>query len=259
MGSESPDMPSSNHPIGLSETPDGTPIGSGGVDRPRILITAGPTHEPLDGVRYLANRSSGRLGLTLAAAATRRGAATTLLLGPTPLEPTDHSLLTVERFQTTADLEHLLGRTWPEHDLLLMAAAVADFRPKTLIQDGKHQRAGDGLTLELEATPDLLAGLRTSSRPDQTRVGWALEPHERLLERSRMKLESKGLHAIVGNPIQTIDSERIEPTLLVATSDGPQSIPHPVEGPVAKDRFADWLLDQCLDLHGARTAPSPRT
>src|SRR5688500_7711901 len=95
--------------------------------KPRCLITAGPTHEPIDEVRYLGNRSSGRMGIALAAASTRRGWQTTLLLGPTHLEPPQHSCLKVLRFQTAAELQALLHSQWPLHDVLLMAAAVADY------------------------------------------------------------------------------------------------------------------------------------
>ena len=237
MGSESPDMPSSNQSI--SDENERTP---------RILITAGPTHEPLDGVRYLANRSSGRLGLQLAGAATMHGAKTTLLLGPTPLEPIEHSLLEVERFQTTSDLEALLSRAWPDHDLLLMTAAVADYRPRHPLPEGKHQRTRDGLTLDLEATPDLLKGLAEVSRPDQIRVGWALEPKERLLERTRSKLESKHLQAIVGNPIDTLDAETIAPVVLVKEDEGDRRLALPSSAPMTKTAFAAWLIEQCLEL-----------
>ncbi len=78
-----------------------------------VLITAGPTHEPIDGVRYLANRSSGRMGIAIAEASLRRNRRTTLLLGPTPLAPPQHSQLTTRRFQTTAELQSLLAETWP--------------------------------------------------------------------------------------------------------------------------------------------------
>src|SRR5688500_9859369 len=98
------------------------------LTRPHVLITAGPTHEPIDSVRYIANRSSGRMGLALAEAAMERGWATTLVLGPTPLTPTENSHLRIVRFQSTDDLQSLLGKLWPSHDVLFMAAAVADYR-----------------------------------------------------------------------------------------------------------------------------------
>jgi len=96
---------------------------------PSILITAGPTHEPIDAVRYIANRSSGRMGLALAAAATSggRGWPTTLLLGPVCAQPQESSLLRIARFRTAADLQGLMREHWPRHDVLLMAAAVADY------------------------------------------------------------------------------------------------------------------------------------
>ena len=106
---------------------------------PRLLITAGPTHEPLDQVRYLGNRSSGRMGLALAEAAAARGLPTTLLLGPLEAERFHvHSHLSIERFQTAADLERLLADQWPYHDILFMAAAVADYREYLKLRPDAH-------------------------------------------------------------------------------------------------------------------------
>ena len=125
-----------------------------------VLITAGPTHEPIDAVRYIANRSSGRMGIALAEAATSRGIRTTLLLGPTALAPPVHSQLTTRRFRTAEELQTLLADAWPDHDILFMAAAVADFRPADPVApDTKLVRRGGDLTLRLEPTPT------TSSRP----------------------------------------------------------------------------------------------
>src|SRR5262245_9381568 len=119
----------------------------GNGKKPRILITAGPTHEPIDRVRYIANRSSGRMGLALAQAAIARGLRTTLLLGPTHLEPPNHSLLKTLRFRTTAELQNLLARYWPKHDVLFMAAAVADYRPIIKTKVEKLKRRPSGITL----------------------------------------------------------------------------------------------------------------
>jgi phosphopantothenoylcysteine decarboxylase/phosphopantothenate--cysteine ligase len=220
-------------------------IGPKGMNQPRILITAGPTHEPIDRVRSLNNQSSGRLGISLAEAAVGREARTTLLLGPTHHAPPDHSLLVTKRFQSTSELEVLLEAAWPDHDLLLMAAAVADYRPRNPRLEEKLPRSEAGLTLELEATPDLLAGLAERSRPDQLRVGWALESKENLRSRAIRKLSRKHLHLIVANSLETIDSRSIEPLVLAATEDGPRelSIPSPR---MEKADFAAWLVDEAL-------------
>jgi phosphopantothenoylcysteine decarboxylase / phosphopantothenate---cysteine ligase len=214
--------------------------------QPRVLITAGPTHEPIDAVRYLANRSSGRMGLALTEAAVARGWPTTLLLGPTHLQPPESSHLETIRFQTTADLQRLLREHWPQHDLLLMAAAVADYTPVSR-QDphgdsgpppaGKIKRSDQPLHLELRPTPDLLAQLAAITRPDQRVVGFALEPSDRLLDSAREKLKRKRLDAIIANPLETMDAPDI--TASVIFPDG-----RCVDAPpnLAKREFAQWLL-----------------
>ncbi len=208
----------------------------------RLLITAGPTHEPIDAVRYIANRSSGRLGIALAEAAAATGWDVTLLLGPTPrtVQSTD---LRVRRFQTTADLEALLRDELAGCDVLVMAAAVADYRPKPAeagapIGQTKLRREKRNLTLELEPTPDLLAGCAARRRPGQLLVGFALEPRERLAESARSKLERKGLDLIVANPLETMDGTTIEATV-IARSGQEWSTP----GAIDKVTFATWLLD----------------
>ena len=211
---------------------------------PRVLISAGPTHEPIDAVRYLGNRSSGRMGLCLADAAVAIGCPTTLLLGPGTLSPTEDSALTVKRFQSCADLKGLLDETWPDHDLLFMAAAVADYRPVETCEGGKLRRTAGPRSLELEPTPDLLAGLAETSRDDQMRIGWALEPRDQLLASARAKLTRKGLDAIVANPLETLDSDRIDATLL--RPDG--TALSPGGKPLGKTEFAAWLLETSLRM-----------
>jgi phosphopantothenoylcysteine decarboxylase/phosphopantothenate--cysteine ligase len=217
-----------------------------------VLITAGPTHEPIDAVRYIGNRSSGQMGLALVAATIERGWPTTLLLGPTALSPADHSLLTTVRFRTTADLSELLQQNWPQHDILFMAAAVADFRPASSAIETKLRRGTGPVSLELEPTPDLLASLAQSTRPNQVRIGFALEAADRLEETARAKLRSKHLDAIVANPLQTMDSPQISGTLLLndgTTLVAPQSMP--------KAAFAQWLVQNIEPIWDARLS-SPR-
>ncbi|MCA9295730.1 MAG: phosphopantothenoylcysteine decarboxylase [Phycisphaerales bacterium] len=205
----------------------------------RILITAGPTHEPIDAVRYIGNRSSGRLGHALAVEAARRGHHVTLLLGPTCLTPLSTDFRT-EQFRTTADLADLLDRHWPDHDGLIMAAAVADYRPVTAKPATKLRRSG-GLTLKLEPTEDLLAKAAGSRRSDQWIIGFALEPEDRLESSAREKLARKRIDAIVANPLQTMDADSI--TASVYFSDG-ASLATPPE--IDKADFAKWLCDKVL-------------
>ena len=208
-----------------------------------MLITAGPTHEPVDAVRYLANRSSGRLGIALAEAAAARGDRVTLLLGPTPLSPPQNSQVTTRRFQTTAELQELLRELWPGHTVLIMAAAVADYRPARTAGISEKRARGDGpWKLELEPTPDLLAEAAANARPDQVTVGFALGPAEGLLDRAREKLTAKHVDAIVANPLETMDADRIHATLLLG--DG-REIAAPES---SKAEFAVWLLEQIGEL-----------
>ena len=166
-----------------------------------------------------------------------------LLLGPTSLTPSD-SRVEVARFRTTTDLEGLLSEHFQTADVLVMAAAVADYRPKPPTNrpdatQGKLKRSEGGLTLELEPTPDLLAACSKLRRPGQFIVGFALEPRERLLESAAAKVTRKGLDLIVANPLETMDATTIEATLL-----GPAGVIDQTPGSMTKHDFACWLLDR---------------
>ena len=223
---------------------------------PRLLVTAGPTHEPIDEVRFIGNRSSGRMGLAIAGAAAAAGCPVTLLMGPATLDASDAcSGIRVVRFRTTADLEASLAGSWPVHDVLIMAAAVADYRPAASAtagaeaSGGKLRRREGPLMLELEPTPDLLAGVAARSRPGQTLVGFALEPPERLLASARDKLVRKGVHAIVANPLETMDGPDVAGTIVT-----PEGLLRPEPLRLDKRAFAAWLVDRILELHATRTA-----
>jgi phosphopantothenoylcysteine decarboxylase/phosphopantothenate--cysteine ligase len=204
-----------------------------------LLITAGPTHEPIDAVRFLGNRSSGRVGVALADEAAKRGWSTTLLLGPVSRMPSD-SRVRLVRFRTCSDLEGLLGIEAPKHDVLVMAAAVADYRPKVdpAFFGGKFRRKNETLRLELEPTPDLLAGVSSKRRAGQLLVGFALEPREELLECARAKLTRKKIDMVVGNPLETMDGETIEAIVLDANGRERRT-----PGVISKAAFAGWLMD----------------
>ena len=200
----------------------------------RVLITAGPTQEPIDAVRFIGNRSSGRMGLALADAAARAGHAVTLLLGPIAGRVKLERGVTRHPFRTTADLDLLLREHGPTCDALIMAAAVADFRPAS-VTAGKLPR-GERLTLELEPTPDLVAGCVERRRDHQQIIGFALEPADGLVERATAKLHRKGVDAIVANPLETLDAEHIDATLIRrdAAAESP--------GAMSKAAFAEWLM-----------------
>lgn len=227
--------------------------------RASVLITAGPTHEPIDAVRYIANRSSGRLGLSLAEASTARGCATTLLLGPAQIAtdaqkgrantrpPSDSgqgpdSPGRLLRFRTSHDLEALLEREGPAADILIMAAAVADYRPASP-HPGKLPRTSQGLTIALEPVPDLLAATTARLKRGAVAIGFALEEHATDRERALIKMARKGCQAIVLNPLDTMDSGGIDATILFA--DGRRAM---TPGPLPKAEFARRLMDVALDL-----------
>jgi len=218
----------------------------------RLLISAGPTHEPIDSVRYIGNRSSGRLGIALADHAAANGWAVTLLLGPTGLTPAD-SRVRVHRFRTTSELQGLLEAEFGSNDVLVMAAAVADYRPRAVpgALDGKLRRGDRGLTLELDPMPDLLAAVAAGKSPHQLVVGFALEPAERLMESAMAKLNRKGLDMIVANPLETMESDMIEATIL--RSDGTRT---QTSGKVGKADFAALLLREIRVAHAAKGGPS---
>jgi phosphopantothenoylcysteine decarboxylase / phosphopantothenate---cysteine ligase len=212
-----------------------------------LLITAGPTHEPIDAVRFLGNRSSGRVGIALADEAARRGWSVTLLLGPVTRTPSDSSVRVV-RFRTCSDLQALLDVEAPRCDVLVMAAAVADYRPKVdpSFFGGKFRRKNEKLTLELEPTPDLLAQVAARRRPEQLLVGFALEPREELLASARQKLERKKVDLVVGNPLETMDGETIEAVVL--GRDGTETR---TAGAISKTAFGPWLMN-LIDQHSGR-------
>jgi phosphopantothenoylcysteine decarboxylase/phosphopantothenate--cysteine ligase len=215
----------------------------------RVLITAGPTYEDLDSVRFLGNRSSGRVGIALARAAARAGHEVTLLLGPVSAPAPSGSRLRVERFRSCEDLRGLLARHAPKCDVLIMAAAVADYRlpARDAVPTGKLNRSGSGLVLRLEATPDLIGERAASKRPGQCFVGFALEPRERLMASARAKLERKRLDFVVANELRTMDAPDIE-AVLVGRDGSLVRTP----GRVSKSRFATWLVRCLLGPSSAR-------
>ena len=160
-----------------------------------VLVTAGPTREALDPIRVLSNRSSGRQGFALAEAAFARGADVTLVAGPTALTPPYGCR--VDRVDSTAELAAAVARHLPSADVLLMAAAPADFRPATTDAKKRTRAAGD-LSLTLAPTPDVLVGTRDRRKPGALAVGFAYETDDGETN-ARAKLAAKGLDLVVLN------------------------------------------------------------
>lgn len=228
------------------------------ISKFHILLTAGPTYEPIDAVRFIGNRSSGRLGSSLADEAAGRGWRVTLLLGPNAIAPESPKVELV-RFQSTADLQARLDEHLPEATVLVMAAAVADYRPVLDEVDlkGKRRRTKDGMVLKLESTPDLLARCSSRARPDQLLVGFALEPEAELIDSARAKLVRKNIDLIVANPLETMDSSTIRATVLGNPQRG-MGVEFSTDGRITKGEFAGWLLDRITPLAEKR-ATTERT
>jgi phosphopantothenoylcysteine decarboxylase / phosphopantothenate---cysteine ligase len=162
-----------------------------------VLVTAGPTREPLDPVRFLSNPSSGKMGYELAREAVARGAATVLVSGPTELVP-PAGARTV-RVRTAAEMEKACLKAFPRADIVVMAAAVSDFRFKRT-RGRKAAKAEIGTSLAVERTPDILARLGRTKKPGQFLVGFAAETHD-ILAHARKKLAAKNADLMVANAV----------------------------------------------------------
>jgi phosphopantothenoylcysteine decarboxylase / phosphopantothenate---cysteine ligase len=218
----------------------------------RVLVTAGGTREPVDSVRFLGNSSSGRMGLALAEAARARGAEVTLVAANVAL-PSSAAIVRRD-VATAAELELACRQEFPTTDVLLMAAAVADFRPRSPRADKIKKSeladsAGAALSLELEPTTDVLATLAADRRPGQTLVGFAAEHGQRAVELARRKLDEKRVDAIVVNDISRedigFDVDANEVTIIAANGalGGELDV-----GRASKAQVAEAILDAVATL-----------
>jgi phosphopantothenoylcysteine decarboxylase / phosphopantothenate---cysteine ligase len=221
-------------------------------DRPwdglRVLVTAGGTREPIDPVRFIGNRSSGRMGIALAAAAAKRGAEVTLIAANVAL-PTPPGVRRLD-VEAAAQLANAAAAEFPATHVLLMAAAPADFRAAEPAA-GKLQRSGS-LELSLEPTDDILASLASNRREGQTIVGFAAEHGGEAVERARGKLERKGADLIVLNDVSDpeigFESDRNAVTLIAAGGE--------TEVPIdSKDAVAEAILDEVDRLRAKASRP----
>jgi phosphopantothenoylcysteine decarboxylase/phosphopantothenate--cysteine ligase len=213
------------------------PAGNRAWDGLRVLVSAGGTREPIDPVRFIGNRSSGRMGIALAAAAARRGAEVTLIAANVGL-PAPAGVRRID-VETAAQLAAAAGEEFPASHVLLMAAAPADFRAAE-VATGKIKRR-DGLDLRLEPTDDILASLASRRAEGQTVVGFAAEHGGQAVERARGKLSRKNADMIVLNDVSDpaigFESESNAVTLIDRAGE--------VEVPIAaKDAIAEAILDR---------------
>jgi phosphopantothenoylcysteine decarboxylase/phosphopantothenate--cysteine ligase len=215
-------------------------VGDWGPAHPRpwdglkVLITAGGTREPIDAVRYVGNRSSGRMGYAVAEEAAALGAAVTVIAANVGLPR--HPRVRYLDVETAEQLSDACAAEFPAADVLVMAAAVADFRPAAAV-DGKVKKTGrDELALVLERTPDVLSCLAAQRRPEQTLVGFAAEHGAGALEYGRDKLARKGLDAVVVNDVSLpgIGFDAAENEVTIVTSGGDEHVPRATKAEVAR-------------------------
>jgi phosphopantothenoylcysteine decarboxylase / phosphopantothenate---cysteine ligase len=214
----------------------------------RVLVTAGGTREPIDSVRFIGNRSSGRMGMALAAAAAKRGAEVTLVAANVSLpEPAGVKRIDVE---TTAELSYETVERFETQHVLLMAAAPADFRTEPITGKIKRQ---DSLNLNLQPTEDILALIAADRGEGQTVVGFAAEHGGEAVDRARAKLTRKGADLIVLNDVSdpTIGFDSAENEVLLVTATDEEEVPK-----ASKDAVANAILDRVDRLRAAGAKPA---
>jgi phosphopantothenoylcysteine decarboxylase / phosphopantothenate---cysteine ligase len=213
----------------------------------RVLVTAGGTREPIDAVRYVGNRSSGRMGFALADEAVRRGAAVTVVAANVGL-PRTPGVRYVD-VRTAAEMHDACLDAFDDADVLLMAAAVADYRPASPRADKmKKDATGEAMSLELERTTDILAALSERRRAGQTLVGFAAEHGDAAVEYGRGKLERKGLDAVVVNDIADpgIGFDAADNEVTIVTGEDDLRVPR-----AAKSEVARAIWDTILKLRSS--------
>jgi phosphopantothenoylcysteine decarboxylase/phosphopantothenate--cysteine ligase len=214
------------------------------LDGLKLLVSAGGTREPIDEVRFVGNRSSGKMGFAIADQAAARGAEVTVVAANVALAR--NPAVNYVNVSTAAELESAVRENFTSSDALIMAAAVADFTPAAPIE-GKIKKAGrEGMEIELVATNDVLKGLKDLRRDGQVVVGFAAEAGEALLPEAKRKLESKGLDMIVANDIAdpTIGFEVDANQVTLITAGGEPE--RPPRG--TKVQIASLILDRVEQL-----------
>lgn len=205
----------------------------------RVLVTAGPTQEALDPVRYLTNHSSGKMGYAIAKAASRRGAQVTLVTGPTALPRP--RFMEVAEIVSAADMFREVTERAPEQDIIIKAAAVADYTPEQVAEDKLKKKDGE-MSIPLRRTKDILQYLGDHRRENQFLCGFSMETRD-MLENSRKKLEKKHVDMIAANNVKEAGAGFAVDTnlLTLITRDGEKALPL-----MSKDDAADALLTEIL-------------
>jgi phosphopantothenoylcysteine decarboxylase / phosphopantothenate---cysteine ligase len=210
------------------------PAGARPWDGLHVLVTAGGTREPIDAVRYVGNRSSGRMGYAVAEEAAALGAEVTVIAANVSLPR--HPRVRHLDVETAAQLRDACAAEFPSCDVLVMAAAVADFRPAAAVAGKVKKTDRDELALVLERTEDVLSGLAAARRADQTLVGFAAEHGAGAVEYGRDKLQRKGLDAVVVNDVSQagIGFDAAENEVTIVTASGDEHVPRATKAQVAR-------------------------
>ena len=211
----------------------------------KVLVTAGPTQEAIDPVRYITNHSTGKMGYAIAKMAARRGAEVTLVSGQTALEA--QQFVDTISVRSARDMFEVVTGRAAEQDIIIKAAAVADYRPKH-VSDQKMKKKDGDLVIELERTDDILASLGENRRPGQFLCGFAMET-ENLLENSRKKLKKKHLDMIVANSLRTEGAGFGGDTNVVTMITEEEEISL---GKMSKEETASHILDQIMKMRQSR-------
>lgn len=212
------------------------------LDGLRVLVTAGPTVERIDPVRYITNDSSGKMGYAIAEAARKRGAEITLVSGPVHIDPPKG--VQVVPITSTQDLLDAMMEQCPAQDIIIQAAAPADYRMETVAQQKIKKQSGDSLTLTLVENPDVARAVGERKRPGQTLVGFAAET-QLVRENAQKKLKSKHLDLIVANDVTApgagfgVDTNIV--TLITQSTE--TALPQ-----MSKRDVADRILDKVLEM-----------
>lgn len=206
----------------------------------RVMVTAGPSREALDPVRYISNRSSGKMGYAIAQAAQRRGAEVTLLSGPVSILP-PHGVKLVP-FTTTQELLDKARAFVKEQDILIQAAAPADYRAKEIAPQKIKKQSGEPVTFTLVENPDVAATLGREKREGQVFVGFAAETND-VIAHAQDKLVRKNLDMIVANDVTQIPALGFDVDtniVTLITGEGQEALPM-----MTKAEVADQILDMC--------------
>ncbi len=211
----------------------------------RVMVTAGGTRERLDPVRYIGNDSSGKMGFALAEAARQRGAEVTLVCGHTTAERPRG--IPVAEVESTCELYDAVMERAAEQDIIIQAAAPADYRPAHPSVQKIKKKAGEGITLELVENPDIAAAVGAGKRPGQTLVGFAAET-EHLLDNARRKLDKKNLDMIVANDVSRSGAGFNVDTNIATLLTRSGAVECPLQ---SKQALAERILDEIMALRNA--------